>query len=87
MVQAIKLTSKRQATFPARLCRELGVKPGDELILERKKIEGDVAWVLKPKKSIKSKWFAGLNKYAQKKEHDMESIRASIGKAIGENKG
>ncbi len=52
MTQTIKLTSKRQATFPAQLCRELGVKAGEELILERITIEGDINWIIKPKKEV-----------------------------------
>lgn len=83
-MQSIRLISKRQATFPVQLCQELGVKPGDDLILERRKIEGDITWILKPKKSVESKWFAGLKKYAKNKDHDIESIRITIGKAIGE---
>ena len=73
--QTVKLTSKRQATFPAQLCRELGVEAGDDLILERKKIGGDVAWILKPKKRIESKWFGALQKYAGHKKHDIHVRR------------
>ncbi len=83
MSQTVRLTSKRQATFPARLCRELGVGPGDDLLLERTEIGDTVTWTLKPKKNIHSEWFAGLHKYAAGKNDDMESIRASIGKSIG----
>jgi len=83
-MQSIRLTSKRQATFPVQLCQELGIKPGDDLILERKNIKGDIAWTLKPKKSVESKWFAVLKKYAKNKDHNLESIRITIGKAIGE---
>ena len=86
MNRTIKLTSKRQATFPAQLCRELGINVGEELILERKEIEGDIAWIIKPKKRVSIKWFGGLIKYAQGKEHSIESIRNSIGKSLGENK-
>lgn len=86
MTQTIKLTSKRQATFPAQLCRELGVKEGEELILERKKIEGDIAWIIKPKKRVNTKWFGALKRYAQDKDHSIESIRASIGKNLGKSK-
>ena len=84
--QTVRLTSKRQATFPAQLCRELGVEAGDDLILERKKIDGDVAWILKPKKRIESKWFGTFQKDAGRKKHDMVSIRASVGKSIGDAK-
>ena len=83
MTQTIRLTSKRQATFPVQLCRELGIEAGDDLILERKKIGKDFAWILKPKKNIKSKWFASLRKYAKDKDNSMETIRASIGKSLG----
>lgn len=82
MTQTIKLTSKRQATFPVKLCRELGVKAGEELILERRKIDGETAWIIKPKKQIESKWFRELKTFAKGKDHDMESIRASIGKNL-----
>ncbi|MCK5542694.1 MAG: AbrB/MazE/SpoVT family DNA-binding domain-containing protein [Desulfobacterales bacterium] len=83
MTQTIRLTSKRQATFPVKLCKELGIKAGDDLILERKKIGKDFAWILKPKKNIESKWFASLQKYAKDKDNSMEAIRASIGKSVG----
>ena len=83
MNQTVKLTSKRQATFPVQLCQDLGVTAGDDLILERKKIGGEIAWLLKPRKKTESKWFAGLQKYAVGKDHEMESIRSSIGKVIG----
>lgn len=83
MANTIKLTSKRQVTFPVQLCRELGVKAGEELILERRKIEGNAAWIIMPKKHISTKWFGGLKKYIQGKDHNMESIRASIGKNLG----
>ncbi len=86
MEQTVKLTSKRQATFPVQLCQELGVTAGDDLILERKIIDNSVAWLLKPRKKIESKWFAALKQYGVHKEHDMESIRTSIGKAIGNSK-
>lgn len=86
MKQTIRLTSKRQATFPVKLCRELGVEAGDDLILERKKIGKDIAWILKPKKNIECKWFASLHKYAKNKDNSMETIRASIGKSLGDFK-
>ncbi|MCK5070907.1 MAG: hypothetical protein KAR01_10205 [Desulfocapsa sp.] len=83
MNQTVKLTSKRQATFPVQLCQDLGVTAGDDLILERKKIDGEIAWLLKPRKKTESKWFGGLQKYSAGKDHDMESIRCSIGKTLG----
>ncbi len=83
VTQSIRLTSKRQATFPAQVCRELGVKAGDVLILEQKEIEGIATWIIRPQKTVQTKWFGGLKKYGRGKDHDMETIRASIGKNLG----
>lgn len=84
-IKTVRLTSKRQATLPIQLCEDLGVKPGDEIILERHKTEDEITWLLKPKKKIQSPWFAQLKKYAKNKEHDMASIRGSIGVKIGDS--
>lgn len=82
MAHTIRLTSKRQATLPVQLCRELGLQPGDELIVERQKNdEGDV-WILKLKPQHSQTWFGRLNKYATGKSHDMEDIRQSIGPGL-----
>ncbi len=86
VIKTGRLTSKRQATLPVQLCEELGVKPGDEIILERQKTTDEITWLLKPKKKIQSRWFAQLKKYAKNKEHDMVSIRSSMGKRIGDTK-
>ena len=42
----VKITSKRQVTFPARVLDALGVKPGDRLRLE----ESHDGFVLKPQR-------------------------------------
>jgi len=83
---ALKLTSKRQATLPATLCEELGVKPGDELQLERRILGGDAAWVIHAKEKPGMPWFGALSGYAAGKSHEMDTIRASIGREIGEKK-
>lgn len=76
----IKLTAKRQATFPSKVCRELGVAPGDELELKPAKVRGESVWVLKPASKSRSKWIGSLNRYAGNagKDHSMESIRKSV---------
>ena len=38
----------------------------------------------KLRKNHSNDWFGALNQYAKGKPHDMEAIRASIGKALGE---
>ncbi len=78
----IRLTSKRQATFPVRLCEELGVAPGDELEVESAKIKGKRVWVLKPSIKDRSSWIGSLKRYAAKAggDHSMDSVRKSIAK-------
>ena len=76
----IKLTAKRQATFPSKVCNELGVAPGDELELKSAKISGENVWVLKPASKPRSKWIGSLKSYAAnaRGDHSMESIRKSV---------
>ena len=83
--RTVKLTSKRQATFPAEVCRDLNLQPGDKVVLEHRDIGGESAWVISttPKKEP---WYGALHPYAEGKSHSMESIRKSIGEALGEEK-
>jgi bifunctional DNA-binding transcriptional regulator/antitoxin component of YhaV-PrlF toxin-antitoxin module len=75
----IKLTTKRQATFPAKVCRALGVSAGDEVILEpRTEADGSTSWRLKPESSRPRSWLGSLNAYAKGKKHSLRSIRESI---------
>ena len=62
----IKLTSKRQATFPAELCRQLGVGPGDSLILEAVDHDSEAVWILKPAHRERPSWFGRLKHYSRK---------------------
>ena len=82
MPHTIKLTSKRQATFPVQLCRELGIQAGDELVLERQKIDDGYAWILIAKSQYPPTWFGRLKKYTPGKSHNMETIRKSIGSSL-----
>ena len=74
----IKLSSKRQATFPKKVCEALGIQPGDEILLDaREEAEGRV-WVVKPAEPKNRPWLGSLRSYAQGKSHGMDSIRDSI---------
>lgn len=42
----VKITTKRQVTFPARVLKALGVQPGDQLELE----EGPDGFILRPRR-------------------------------------
>ncbi len=85
--KTITLTAKRQATFPAELCRELGLHPGDKLALERREVDGATAWIMRPASKHKpSPWFGALRSYASGKSHTMGDIRRSIGRKTGKAK-
>ena len=73
----IRLTSKRQATLPVALCDELRVGPGDELLLERRALDGETLWVLRPARADLA-WFGSLRRWAKGKSHDPRRIRKSI---------
>lgn len=77
IAREIKLTSKRQATFPAALCRELGVRPGDKLVLERREVDGEPAWLLR-KPHPDWSWAGSLREYGRGRSHDLEAIERSI---------
>jgi bifunctional DNA-binding transcriptional regulator/antitoxin component of YhaV-PrlF toxin-antitoxin module len=86
-IKTIKLTAKRQATFPAKLCRDLGLRPGDRLALERREVDGMAAWVMRPISGDRnSSWFGALRPFASGKSHAMDEIRQSIGRKIAETK-
>jgi bifunctional DNA-binding transcriptional regulator/antitoxin component of YhaV-PrlF toxin-antitoxin module len=77
----IKLTSKRQATFPRKVCEELNLKPGDPIELVPKVLDGHRVWILQTQDAAETPWFARLGDYAKGKRHDMDAVRKSIAEA------
>ena len=73
----MKITSKRQATLPARLCEELGLRPGDRLRVERKVVNGETLWVIRPNRPNWA-FYGSARKYARGKTHALSAIRRSI---------
>jgi len=78
---AIRLTSKRQATFPRAVCEEMHLKPGDSLVIETRIVDGERVWVLRPERPPDTSWFGSLRRYARGKTHGMDAIRKSIANA------
>jgi bifunctional DNA-binding transcriptional regulator/antitoxin component of YhaV-PrlF toxin-antitoxin module len=72
----IKLTTKRQATFPVAVCDELRLAPGDEIVLERRRLSGETVWILRCGTSDWS-WIGSV-KPRRRVSHDIGPIRASI---------
>ncbi len=79
-MQALKMTTKRQVTFPVKTCEELNIKPGESIMLEKRKIDGAPAWVLLPSKQVNTQWFGAFKNYAEGKSNEINDIRNSIGK-------
>jgi len=74
----LTLTSKRQATFPARLCKELNLNPGDLIEVEPAELSGERVWVLRPRKSPARPWLGCLRQKTKVNEYSMAAIRTSI---------
>lgn len=81
MRQTLKLTSKRQATFPAKVCEQLGLQPGDEIQLEPRIENGEQLWVIQKSDTPPRPWLGKLRGYANNVDsHSMDAIRSSIAK-------
>ena len=77
----IKLTSKRQVTFPAEVCKNLGIEPGDELeLIPAVGKDGERVWQLKKAgQTPEREWLGSLNEYGRETDdHSMDAIRESI---------
>ncbi len=83
-MSTMTLTAKRQATLPRELCDELGVHPGDRLDVERAVVGGQAVWILKPHR-IDWSWIGSVQ-VGPDYSHDLDDIRASIGRAVAENR-
>jgi bifunctional DNA-binding transcriptional regulator/antitoxin component of YhaV-PrlF toxin-antitoxin module len=78
-VPTLKITAKRQATFPKETCDALRIAPGDVIDLERREEHGESLWVLRPKKPMPRKWIARLaNRVKPGTDHSIQAIRKSI---------
>lgn len=74
----VKVSSKRQVTFPKQVCESLGIHPGDEILLQRQMVSGEEVWFLKPANEKTRSWLGSLREYGRNKAHGMEAVRDSI---------
>lgn len=77
-MSVIRLTAKRQATFPKALCDDMGLLKGDAVEVEAAMVGSEKLWVLKPVRHDSPPWFGRFRHFAKGKPHDMQSVRASI---------
>jgi len=79
MTKTIKLTAKRQATFPAEVCEQLGLRPGDEIELVPRVEAGGRFWVIQKREAPTRPWVGSLRGYGQNaSDHSLDAIRNSI---------
>ena len=76
---SLKITAKRQATFPVETCNALRIGPGDIVDVEPRVIDDEQVWILRPRKTPDRSWIGSLrNEACTPENHSMESIRRSI---------
>ena len=75
---SLKITTKRQATFPVETCDALRIGPGDIVDVESRVIDDEQVWILRPRRTPDRSWIGSLRDQARAQEHSMESIRRSI---------
>ncbi|MBI2922773.1 MAG: hypothetical protein HYY18_17100 [Planctomycetes bacterium] len=85
-MEPIKMTSKRQVTFPRSLCEELKLTPGCRIQLVRRVVRGRVEYVLVPPEPDWS-WVGAARKYAKGKSHRWSDIEKSISRGMGRESG
>lgn len=79
----IRLTAKRQATFPRRLCEEMHLEPGNAIQVEPREVDGQRVWVLAPvAEESKMNWVGSLRRYSKGKHPSMDEVRTQIQEAM-----
>ena len=81
---ALKLSTKRQATFPVEACEALRIGPGDVIEMESRVLDGEEVWLLRPRKQPDRPWLGCLGSKTEAAEHSMERVRENI--VIGRRK-
>lgn len=81
-VVTAKLSTRRQATFPAATCAAIGLQPGDTIRFERRTEGVETVWVVRGPEPDWS-WFGAGRPYAAGKSHDMAEVRKSVARGRG----
>jgi len=71
------ITANREVTLPVPLCEELSVGPGDALIVERRRVDGETIWVLRGK-NLDWSWVGAAHRYATGRSHKVIDVKRSI---------
>ncbi|MBM4038585.1 MAG: hypothetical protein FJ290_08735 [Planctomycetes bacterium] len=57
------------------------LRPGDQVAVEQRVVDGEEVWVLRRDEPAVPSWFGCLRRYAEGKSHSMDAIRRSIATA------
>jgi len=79
-MHVVTITTKRQATLPATLCKELGLAHGMKVAVKRRLAGKETVWILKGPGPDWS-WVGSLRRYAKGKSHRLSDIRRSTSRA------
>jgi bifunctional DNA-binding transcriptional regulator/antitoxin component of YhaV-PrlF toxin-antitoxin module len=85
MAQKLKMTAKRQVTFPVAVCESLAVYPGDTLVLRDGRAGGRRVWTIEAEARPNDEpWLGALRPYAERKtSHALPDIRAAVARKRG----
>lgn len=79
----IKMTTKRQATFPKRLCEEMRLEPGHAIQVKPAMLDGQRVWVLSPSLEPPAmSWVGALRRYSGAETPSMTTVRTRIKEAM-----
>lgn len=82
---SVKITAKRQATFPLETCEALRIGPGDIVDVEPRLIDDEQVWILRPRQTPDRSWVGSLRDRIKNDDHSMDGIRRSIERGRREN--
>jgi bifunctional DNA-binding transcriptional regulator/antitoxin component of YhaV-PrlF toxin-antitoxin module len=81
----IKMTTKRQATFPRKLCEEMRLEPGHAIQVEQATLDGQRVWVLSTvAEPPEMAWVGALRRYAGKGARSLSMARMRIVEAMAD---
>jgi len=79
----ITLDENGSAILPATLCKEMGLRPGDEIDVEARVIDGGRAWLLRRSEPDFS-WIGSLKNHIKNHDHEPSDTDLIVEKAIAQ---
>ncbi len=77
----VTLEKDGKAVLPAKLCREMGLQPGDEVEVKMRVIDGKSGWLLQRREPDFS-WIGSLKDHVKNRDHDLSRVDEVVEMAI-----